>query len=802
VIQSEIISYSPNGKWLAAVGNGCIYVYSSSGALSATIPTTDTPYLAASRLLWSPDSSTLAVTGQYEPPNEGYNIQYAELFTISSLKVTVLPSQTSGQSDGGNGRVNVLAFSPDSKTLALTGTNPKGNTVLELWNVATGQLAYSLPIGATAGVGSLAFSADGKLLATAGSQKSAGSQTISGVLDLWTVATGQLANSLPTGANGGVSTIAFSADGKSLADGGTGWTSTSAYGVLEIWSLSSLAKPMTLKTKAGQVNTLAFSPDGTTLCDSGQRITGSPTYGADVIETWTISSGAAGKSSPYYATQLNYSPDGKTLYAATGGYLVSLPSTLASSPKLLLTKNNYITTFSLSPDGTTVACATYWNGAFLYSITSGKTTPIANSSLVQNVYSPPIVPGQGVAFNPAGTQLAVYGSMPEVALPGGPPTGLMLFNPASGAALAPSPAYGGPGGSLAATGMAWSADGKSIAYIAQDPSQNYYGTLLSWSNGAVSPIPTVLYYVNAVGYSPDGSALVDAGATTFSGAAEVRSVSGSSYSLLETGLDMITCLAISSDSQTLALGGSGFYSGVELWNLKTNTRISTMNTSLNTINGVALSPDGKAVAFVGTYSDSAGIHGMVEWWSTVGSHSHLAVVKTGTAQANCLCYSTGGGYVFVGTEQGVQIYSTANYGLTQSYTVLIGNGVTGIAMSPGGATFAYATGDGSVVMAKNPNAASDIQVAIEVAPGQVKGGAIATATITLSAPAPAGGLKFEISSNNPAAQPGSTVVNISAGRTSATVKIHTQPVSARTDAAIQVSALAVPHTATLTVSPK
>jgi RNA polymerase sigma factor (sigma-70 family) len=166
-----------------------------------------------------------------------------------------------------NWPVSGLVFSPDGTTLAASVSahpNQRGVTGLRAWEVSTGKelpLIRQEPVGITA----LAFSADGRMLATS---------CMDDTIRLWELSTGQ--ERLRIQHPNHVTALALSPDGKLLASVNDGMSASrgpedpgnKGWEVIRLWDMLTGKEVHRFKGHRSRVRALAFSPAGTRLASA------------------------------------------------------------------------------------------------------------------------------------------------------------------------------------------------------------------------------------------------------------------------------------------------------------------------------------------------------------------------------------------------------------------------------------------------------------------------------------------------------------------------------------------------------
>ncbi|HVT43608.1 MAG TPA: WD40 repeat domain-containing protein [Thermoanaerobaculia bacterium] len=222
-----------------------------------------------SALAFSPDGKWLA-SGSFD--------QSIHLWDVSSGRVKVTLSDHPGH-------VKSLAFSRDGRLLASTGADG-----VRVWDLESGSLRSNWP--SPRGVVAAVFSPDRTMLASAGGDG----------VTLRDVESGKVLRKLSSGTSELILTLAFSADARRLAGGGTGRTA-------KLWDVRSGTLLRTSKGGADLVRSVAFSDDGTTVVVADRTS----------VRLWNTGTGAM---QPVIEDQrfsaVSLSSDGRAMAAAVG----------------------------------------------------------------------------------------------------------------------------------------------------------------------------------------------------------------------------------------------------------------------------------------------------------------------------------------------------------------------------------------------------------------------------------------------------------------------------------------------------
>jgi WD40 repeat protein/mono/diheme cytochrome c family protein len=269
--------------------------------------------------------------------------QAIELLTAEGKAVSKLTGSTN--------QVRALAFSPDGKLLASAGGSPAQFGEVKIYNVADGKEVAAIR-GHRDNIFSVAFSPDGKLLATCSYDK---------MVKLWDVASGKELKNLKDHTDA-VFAVAFCPDGKRLA-------SAAADRTVKIWDVATGERLYTLSDALDTVNTIAFHPSGKYLAGAG----------ADrIIHIWELGDkdGKRVRSLISHEDAINaiaYSPDGTMIVSTGADKAVKLwEAATLNEIKVLEAQPDWVLALVFHPDWKRLVVGRYDGSVVSYELLSGK----------------------------------------------------------------------------------------------------------------------------------------------------------------------------------------------------------------------------------------------------------------------------------------------------------------------------------------------------------------------------------------------------------------------------------------------
>ncbi len=569
-----------------------------------------------------------------------------------------------------------VAFSPDGKRIASAGGTAV-RTVrgqVAVWDAETGRVLLTLG-GHTAGVTSVAFSPDGKYLGSA-----SGESGRSGQVKVWDAATGQPLWELKHPQM--VNSVAFSPDGKMLASGCSDWA-------VRLWDPATGKEVRTIMPGEGRnhpfVEAVAFSPDGKHVASVGDT---------DTVAVWETATGkdvwhseGKGLDPPGRGVfAVAFSPDGKRLATGRENGTVKVWDAKTGKPlPMLQGHQGAVHGVAFSPDGMLLATASDDGTVRLWYPPTGQEV---------RRYQGHTSAVRGVAFSPDGRQLvsASFDRTVKVwnAAEGHQDARHLQGLPAGGMSVAFSP----DGKRLAAIGLAADAAARIPREVTVCDLVTGQTLLKARAQTDESPEPQVIRtfdsatgMLGSVAFSPDGKrlALGAGGRLGDPGRVEILdTATGKQIHNLKGHAREVVSVAFSPDGKYLA--SASHDETVKVWDPATGKELWTLKGHADFVKCVAFSPDGTRLA-------SGGANGMVKLWD-LASGRELRTLSGHTNIVMGLAFSPDGKRLASASwDRTIKVWQTEG----EDLLTLRGHfgGVMGVAFSPDGKRLASGSMDGT-----------------------------------------------------------------------------------------------------------
>lgn len=544
-------AWSPDGKRLAsAAASERVKIWEPrTGRLIASLPAANHEVTLA----WAPDGKSIAVGGWSHGGVSGERLTLWDVETGKAVRHYPVPERECALA---------VAFSPDGKLLASGSITNK----VYLWDAATARLVRTLQDGAQ-WAKTLAFSPDGKLLAAGGQDK---------LIRLWDVPTGKLRSTLKDHPSD-IYQLCFSPDGKTLASG----DSLDTY--VRLWDVETGKPRRFWKSGVGYVSALAWSPDGKRLATSA-----SSNSILHVVDVQTGKSVGELHNPKHGIRGAAYHPDGKTLATAGVEGVVRLwdMETLKEKP-LPPGHLRTVTALAFSADGTRLLTGSSDQTARVWELKTGKEA--------LRLDWPDHYWISSVAFSADGAALAVGGHNETRLFDGRTGKGLRQLKGQEGVAWH----------------MAWAPDGKTLVTGSNGGTVRWWDTA-SGQKRREEPYPFPTAW--GLHFRRDGVLLADASKDS----GVWRHEWDGKKDVLHTSSRMWTSTvvpALSPDGRTLAAVEEG--NAIHLWETSTfQLRLRFVSDQKEPIRSLAFSADGWRLA---TGSDDS----TVLIWDTMGTKDEV-----------------------------------------------------------------------------------------------------------------------------------------------------------------------------------
>jgi WD40 repeat protein len=465
-----------------------------------------------------------------------YRLCHAELFSLN----------------GHTAAVCSVAFSKDGRRIA----SASGDRTIRIWDVITGEEALVLR-GHTEGVNSVAFSPDGDFLASGSYDKT---------VRVWDAATGKQLQSC-AGHRGIVRSVCFSPDGTKLASASDDKDDKT----VRVWDPRTGRELVVLDGFSLTVYSVCFSPDGRFLAVASTHARRAE------VKVWDFQSGTYERSIRH-ADDINavaFSPDGRRLAGASNDKTVRVWDVATGREALTLWGHQaQVNSVTFSPDGTLLASGSADKTVRVWDAATGQ------ERACHRGHGKGI---EGVAFGPDGQLLASTSGDGTV----------KVWRPAADDRFAVLRGHDSFVGEVRV-----SADSRAIVSASPD------GTIRLWDVDSQTQRIAIRAHdagVGSVDISPDGRRLVSGGEDRLVKVWDAKT--GAQLLSLAGHTAPVQVVAYSPTGTRLASASGSFDGGSNLtpgeakvWDADTGRLLFTVAGTAEGFNCVAFSPDGKRLA--------------------------------------------------------------------------------------------------------------------------------------------------------------------------------------------------------------
>ncbi len=497
-----------------------------------------------------------------------------------------------------NGMVWSLAFSPDGRTLA-TGSHDGS---IKVWDLESGALLWTG--WHTNNINRVAFAPDGSQLASSGTDAT---------VQLWDPRQGTHLETLSH--PDPVCAIAWSPNGHQLATGDIG-------GSIRVWEMHKGQPAPCIATIAGHTDWiigLAFAPDGSVLASASWDL---------AIKLWELASGNLRQTWTGHTDRIQslaWSPDGSTLASSSRDTMICLWDTQHARARVVLQGHTAeVYSLAFTPDSAHLLSGSDDGSLRLWDLVSRQCVRVMQgytASLLDVDWSP-----DGRQLVSGGTDMLVtiwdvagktqprvlYGHRGVVSGVGWSPDGrwlassawddvISLWNPTTGACVERQQDPDDPNTFF--SGAAWNPDGQRLA------SGTYLHGVLIWEMNAHRHRwigHEAQTWIRHVSWSPDGTRLVGGGDDGYVYVWDASD--GTLLQRMQRHHGAVTSMTWNVDGTRLASGSSGRESGeLFLWETQSGARLRTFEGHPGTVSAVAWDRKGDLLV-------SGGSDGVLRWW--------------------------------------------------------------------------------------------------------------------------------------------------------------------------------------------